>query len=78
MSITVKYFAGLRERCGRSTDIIDYQSDMTVADVWKQTLGTQQIPADNLKVAVNMEYTRGDARLNDGDEVAFFPSVTGG
>ena len=29
-------------------------------------------------VAVNMEYTRQDTALHDGDEVAFFPSVTGG
>ena len=78
MSITVRYFAVLRERYGKSSDVIAYQPGMTVADVWEQTLGAKQSPPENLMVAVNMEYTRKDTKLNDGDEVAFFPSVTGG
>ncbi len=77
MSITVKYFAVLRERYGRSTDSVQYENGMTVSDVWKRALATEAIP-DNLMIAVNMEYTRKDTKLKDGDEVAFFPAVTGG
>ncbi|NNE37503.1 MAG: MoaD/ThiS family protein [Gammaproteobacteria bacterium] len=76
MSITVKYFAVLREQAGKSQEILEFQSGMTVSDVW-QSVMNGDLPPD-IKVAVNMEYTRSDLGLNDGDEVAFFPSVTGG
>ncbi len=33
---------------------------------------------DNILSAINMEYVKADARVKDGDEVAFFPPVTGG
>lgn len=77
MSITVKYFAVLRERYGRASDTVEFVAGMTAAEAWQKALPDQPLP-DNIKVAVNMEYSRRDTRLNDGDEVAFFPSVTGG
>lgn len=77
MSITIKYFALLRERYGRSTDVVAFEPGMTVADVWQRALGSEAQP-DNLMIAVNMEYKRKDAKVQDGDEVAFFPAVTGG
>ena len=77
MAITVKFFAVLREEAGKAEDSIAYENGMTVSDVWQRSMQGDQMPG-NLKVAVNMEYTRTDAELNDGDEVAFFPSVTGG
>lgn len=77
MSITVRYFAVLREQHGRSTDVIEHQPGMTVADVWQRAVGADMPPA-NLMVAVNMEYRRRDTPVQDGDEVAFFPAVTGG
>lgn len=77
MSITVKYFAVLREQSGKSEEFIDYEDGMTVTDVWKKTMAGKSMPAGTL-VAVNLEYTRNDSRLQDGDEVAFFPAVTGG
>lgn len=58
-------------------DTVEYSPGMTPADAWQLALHTEPLP-DNIKVAVNMEYSRRDAKLNDGDEVAFFPSVTGG
>lgn len=77
MSITIKYFAVLRERYGRSVDTVDYLPGMTPADAWRMALPDDPLP-DNIKVAINMDYSRRDTRLNDGDEVAFFPAVTGG
>jgi molybdopterin synthase sulfur carrier subunit len=77
MSITVKYFAVLREQVGKSEESIDFQKGMTVSDLWKKTMSDDKLPA-GIMVAVNMEYTRQDTALHDGDEVAFFPSVTGG
>lgn len=50
---------------------------VTVADVWRLALGDVAIPA-NVLAAVNMEYVDLAAPVKDGDEVAFFPPVTGG
>ena len=76
MSITVRYFASLRERLGRGQDIIDGTGVATVLDVWNKSA---QIPLpENVLAAVNMEYVKPDRPVRDGDEVAFFPPVTGG
>jgi molybdopterin synthase sulfur carrier subunit len=77
MAITVKYFAVLREQAGKAEESVDFETGMTVSEVWRRSMHGDEMPG-NLKVAVNMEYTRTDAELHDGDEVAFFPSVTGG
>jgi len=81
MSIKVLYFASLREDIGRGGDVIDFPSEasssLSVEQLWVSSTGQQSFP-DNLLVAVNQEYTNPEAILNDGDEVAFFPPVTGG
>lgn len=77
MSVRVKYFASLRETIGRSDDELAFTTATTVAEVWKQA--TQNMPQpDRLLVAVNQEYANFDRQVSDGDEVAFFPPVTGG
>jgi len=77
MSIKILYFASLREQIGRSNDIIDSTDSLTVLDAWKQATGMPDL-LENLLVAINQEYTTTDAVLKDGDELAFFPPVTGG
>ncbi len=77
MSIHVKYFASLREQMGRIDDCLTSEGIHTVADVWKAVREGQPLPATIL-AAVNMEYAGADTPVNDGDEVAFFPPVTGG
>lgn len=76
MSIEVRYFASLREEFGRSADSLATGDIQTVADVWSQVSGTPM--PDNLLMAINLEYVSADAEVKDGDEVAFFPPVTGG
>lgn len=77
MDIKVRYFASLRDRMGRSEDQVDVGGGkVTVADVWSK-ISNDPIPATIL-VAVNMEYTDASHELKAGDEVAFFPPVTGG
>ena len=76
MSITVRFFASIRERLGKELEIIDSQGVSTVADAWERTVHTA-LP-ESLLAAVNMEYARPDQPVCDGDEVAFFPPVTGG
>jgi sulfur-carrier protein len=77
MSIKVRYFASLGESLGKSEHDLPFTQGMTVRDVWLlDTLGGP-IP-DNVLAAVNMEYAGLDVNVQDGDEVAFFPPVTGG
>ena len=77
MAIKVKFFASLRERMGRAGDSVPPEHAATVADVWARVAGNASLPANTL-VAVNMEYTDLRRQVRDGDEVAFFPPVTGG
>jgi molybdopterin synthase catalytic subunit/molybdopterin converting factor small subunit len=74
VAVTVKLFAGLRERAGWSERGIEGVT--TVADVWP-ALGLGDEPP-GLLYAVNLEYAERDRTLADGDEVALIPPVSGG
>jgi MoaE-MoaD fusion protein len=74
--ITVKLFAGLRERAGESGRELELDAGARVADVWTP-LGLGEEP-EGLLYAVNKEYAAPDRRLSDGDEVALIPPVSGG
>ncbi|MGV6817515.1 MAG: molybdopterin converting factor subunit 1 [Thiotrichales bacterium] len=75
--INVKYFASLREQLGKEKDELSAVNVDTVADVWNLA-NPGECAQDNLLVAINQEYAQLDSEVNDGDEVAFFPPVTGG
>lgn len=77
MHIKVKLFAGLRERLGFSDQDFDVEEGYTVNDVWNTIAGNNGVPG-NVMAAVNMDYVKPDTKVADGDEVAFFPPVTGG
>jgi molybdopterin synthase sulfur carrier subunit len=77
MSIHVKFFASLRETVGRDEQHLDAAGLRTVRDVWRRACRELALP-ENALMAVNMDYVRGDDPVQDGDEVAFFPPVTGG
>jgi molybdopterin synthase sulfur carrier subunit len=77
MSIKVRYFASLKERVGRSEDELTFAGLATVSDVWSCANAGKPLP-DHVLAAVNMEYVERDSTVKDGDEVAFFPPVTGG
>jgi molybdopterin synthase sulfur carrier subunit len=81
--IRVRYFASLRERLGTA--------DETLAE-WPGTVGElrhslaarggawDEVFADGqpVLVAVNQEMAGPDQAIQDGDEIGFFPPVTGG
>ncbi len=79
MTITVIYFANLRELIGRSEENLELDKEgITVAEIWSQVAGSDTNLPDNILSAINMEYVKLDAQVRDGDEIAFFPPVTGG
>jgi len=73
----VKFFASLREQVGKSEVQIEADESKTVAQVWAQVCDDAPLPTQ-LLMAVNMEYGHQNTLVKDGDEVAFFPPVTGG
>ncbi|MBL8254765.1 MAG: MoaD/ThiS family protein [Candidatus Competibacter sp.] len=77
MVVQVKYFASLRDRMGRPEDRLDTPGELTVAAVWAVLWPETPLPPNTL-AAVNMEYANLEQIVRDGDEVAFFPPVTGG
>jgi molybdopterin synthase catalytic subunit/molybdopterin converting factor small subunit len=73
VTVVVRLVAGLRERAGGSERELDVAS---VAEVWP-ALGLGVEP-EGLLYAVNREYADRSRDLNDGDEVALIPPVSGG
>ena len=78
MQVSVKYFASLRELIGETTSIIHVEEGATVNSLWRSIIETKNVKFDNVMMAVNMEYVKSEHQLKAGDEVAFFPPVTGG
>ncbi len=77
MTITVKFFASMREYLDQSEVEIDIGATDTVATVWQMAAGDKPMPDDTV-CAVNHNQAKPESPVNDGDEVAFFPPVTGG
>ena len=74
MRVTVRLFAGLRERAGRTR--LELDDVARVEDVWP-ALDLGEEPG-GLLYAVNREYVERSHELRDGDEVALIPPVSGG
>ena len=77
MQLNVKFFASLSEQTGLTEVTVEAENGATVLDAWNRATAHQPLPA-NILCAVNMSYARLDDSINDGDEIAFFPPVTGG
>jgi len=72
--VTVRLFAGLRERAG--TGRVELEDVERVKDVWARLDLGDEPPG--LLYARNLAYVERDAALQDGDEVALIPPVSGG
>ncbi|HCS65717.1 MAG TPA: molybdopterin converting factor subunit 1 [Cellvibrio sp.] len=81
--IRVLFLAQLREQLGVAELQVTAESVVSIATL-KQYLVTsnpqwkQYLSNSKLLFAVNHEYAKVDAAIEAGDEVAFFPPVTGG
>jgi sulfur-carrier protein len=83
--VKVLYFAKLREDLGKASEEVTLPGDvttvaalrahlMTRGATWQSALGQGRA----LRVAVNQEMAEPGTPVRAGDEVAFFPPVTGG
>lgn len=82
--LQLRYFASLREQLGTGEEQIELPMDVTDITDLTRWLQAREEPwhsalADSrLHVAINQEIVKPDAPVTDGDEVAWFPPVTGG
>jgi molybdopterin synthase sulfur carrier subunit len=83
--IDVLFFASIREQLGkRELSLTLAGADSTVSSLRQQIIDVQGgswsdvLCADNVVIAVNQEVVDDQYVLSDGDELAFFPPVTGG
>jgi molybdopterin synthase sulfur carrier subunit len=83
--ISVLYFARLRETLGLSSEQLDLSGNENTVASLKQQLATrgevwqQEFAGCHLiRAAVNQTLVPDNAMIKAGDEVAFFPPVTGG
>jgi molybdopterin converting factor subunit 1 len=81
MRVNVKLFARLRDIAGESELARDITPGATILTVWRQLAGEypQLAPYErSISCAVNADYARMNHVLQEGDEVAFLPPVSGG
>ena len=82
--VQLRYFSSLRERLGVGEETVPLPGHVnTVAGLqhWLQERGTlwaETLADKHLLVAVNHEITGHNASVRNGDEIAWFPPVTGG
>jgi len=78
-SVTVKYFAQLRNTRGRDSETLETEAE--TAGALYDELSLQHdfgIQRPRLRVALNQEFASWDDALAEGDEIVFMPPVSGG
>lgn len=82
MSVEILYFAGLRAALGCPGESLELPAGVTTVAAlrdWLVAAGRHKLAETrNLRCAVNQDMASPDTPIRDGDEVAFFPPVTGG
>jgi sulfur-carrier protein len=82
--LTLKFFASLREALGCATEQLALPEQVATLGALRACLAarggewTRLTESRSLRCAVNQQMADDDAKVADGDEVAFFPPVTGG
>jgi len=81
MQVRILFFGVLRELAGRSGETLDLHGPATLKDVldhYEERIPRLQTMSNSIAMSINREFARPEAKLNDGDEVAFLPPVSGG
>jgi len=83
MGIRVRFFSTLAEKMGTREIFIEYKPGMTIRDI-AEILSTrfpqliELIENGDILTSKNHVYASLDSKVNDGDEIAFMPPVSGG
>jgi sulfur-carrier protein len=85
MRVKVLFFAGLREQLGTSAEELELPAGISTVGALRQHLKSRGGAYEKafaekalVRSAVNQDMVQPAARIQAGDEVAFFPPVTGG
>ena len=81
----IKYFSWIKEHIGKSEELIELPDNVknigelinylnNLNDDYKKVF----VKKDLIKIAVNRTYSSVETKINNNDEIAFFPPVTGG
>ena len=83
--MVLKYFSWIKEHIGKAEEVIDLPEDITTIkelitylenlnDDYKLAFEKKNL----IKIAINKSYSSLDDKIDNNDEIAFFPPVTGG
>ncbi|MBI3094256.1 MAG: molybdopterin converting factor subunit 1 [Rhodocyclales bacterium] len=84
MNIKILFFAGLREALGTGSEALALPAGIATVGALRDHLAARGeawaalATTKNLRAAVNQQMVGAEAAVKPGDEVAFFPPVTGG
>lgn len=85
MSVRLVYFAWVREKIGRSDEMVDLPAEIATAKdliAWLKARGGEYAAAfereDVIRVAVDRAHVKPSASIRGAREIALFPPVTGG
>ena len=85
MKVTVLFFAALREQLGHPREELELPAGVATVGALRDHLRTRGEPWANVfapnrpvRAAVNQDMVQPAASIKAGDEIAFFPPVTGG
>ena len=85
MRVTVLFFAALREQLGRPREELELPATVGTVGALRDHLRARGgawdsvfAPNKPVRAAVNQDMVQAAAPIKNGDEIAFFPPVTGG
>jgi molybdopterin synthase sulfur carrier subunit len=84
VTVKIVFFASLREELGVNSVDLQISDSSCVSSLISQLADQYSaewlaiLAAENIRIAVNQNIISEDIGVTDGDEVAFFPPVTGG
>ncbi len=79
--ILVRYFGSIRDEAGISEETVEIPDGWNVGETVEHMANKHSLRVSrngHFLFALNQEYTERDTKLNDGDELAIFPMVSGG
>ncbi len=84
MEVKILFFAGLREAIGAGSESLALPANVATVGALRDHLAARGeawsvlATTKNLRMAVNQQMVGADTAIKAGDEIAFFPPVTGG